>query len=434
MALSKKPYKGTRDFYPEIMRKREYLFDVMKKTAGNFAYEPYDGPLVEEVNLYRAKSGEELINEQIYSFYDRGEREIAIRPEMTPTLARMVAQIHKESSKPLRWYSLPNLMRYERPQKGRLREHWQFNVDIFGAPEIYAEMEILQFLVSLMKNFGATHKNFEILVNDRRFVDEIFKNHSSETSHKLYKILDKSKKISPEALEETLEKVNLSEPEKKQFKKYLELKNFDDALELTQDKDIKKRFEKFIKLIKELSLEKYIVFDPAIVRGLDYYTGIVFEVFDKNPENRRAICGGGAYADLLKIFNESKLPGVGFGMGDVTLGDFLETHGLMPNNHEENDLYMSFQIEGAEASLFKMAQDLRDQGLSVVTGLEKQKINKVFKNAEIKGAKVVAFLGEQESQTKTLQLKNMQTKETQNFKQSQIKKIKEWIRGEMHER
>ena len=143
MALNKKPYRGCRDFFPENMRVREFLFNQMKKSAEQFGYQPYDGPLLEEVELYKAKSGEELINDQIYSFTDRGERFVAIRPEMTPTLARMIANIHRQESKPIRWYSIPNLMRYEKPQRGRVREHWQYNVDIFGAPEAKGELEIL---------------------------------------------------------------------------------------------------------------------------------------------------------------------------------------------------------------------------------------------------------------------------------------------------
>src|SRR5690606_14029859 len=163
MTLSKNPYRGTRDFFPVQKRKRDYLFQKMEETAELFGYEPYDGPLLEEVDLYRAKSGQELINEQIYSFIDRGEREVAIRPEMTPTLARMVAQVHKQVAKPIRWYAIPNLMRYERPQKGRLREHWQFNCDIFGAPDKKGELEILQVAIALMTNLGANENHFEIL-------------------------------------------------------------------------------------------------------------------------------------------------------------------------------------------------------------------------------------------------------------------------------
>ena len=203
MTLSKRPYKGCRDFFPLQKRCRDYLFSVMEKTALSFGYEPYDGPMLEEVDLYRAKSGEELINEQIYSFMDRGDREVAIRPEMTPTLARMVSQIHREAVKPIRFFAIPNLFRYEKPQKGRLREHWQFNCDIFGAQEEQASLEILQVALSLFKNFGAKAGQFEILINDRKCVDAIFKgplNLDDQTQYKLYKIIDKSKKVDKAAL------------------------------------------------------------------------------------------------------------------------------------------------------------------------------------------------------------------------------------------
>ena len=209
MTLGKLPYKGTRDLFPNEKRVQNYLFEKMHTTAQLFGYEPYDGPLLEEVDLYRAKSGEELVNEQIYSFTDRGGREVAIRPEMTPTLARMVAQINREAPKPIRWYAIPNLMRYERPQKGRLREHWQFNVDIFGGKENLAEFEIFNLAITLLQSFGANASHFEILINHRKLVDYLFKDKmqlSSETALKLCKLLDRYKKL-PEAA--FLEQLNL---------------------------------------------------------------------------------------------------------------------------------------------------------------------------------------------------------------------------------
>src|SRR5665647_1284282 len=173
MALNKSPYRGTRDFFPAQMRLRNFIFQKMAEVSEKFSYEPYDGPILEEVDLYLAKSGEELINEQIYSFIDRGDRKVAIRPEMTPTVARMAAQVHREIPKPFRWYAIPNLMRYEKPQKGRLREFWQYNADIFGAGT-YGEIEILQLAVDIMKSFGATHEHFEVLINDRKLVNLVF--------------------------------------------------------------------------------------------------------------------------------------------------------------------------------------------------------------------------------------------------------------------
>jgi histidyl-tRNA synthetase len=214
MALSKKPYKGCRDFFPKEMRIREYIFNKMKEAALSFAFEPYDGPLLEEVELYKAKSGEELINDQIYSFQDRGERFVAIRPEMTPTVARMAAQVHRETPKPIRWFSIPNLMRYERPQRGRLREHWQFNADVFGAPENLGEVEITSLLIHMLKSFGADQSMFAILINDRRVVDGLFKSRlklADDESYKLYKVIDRSKKIKKEELDKQIGEI-IKEP------------------------------------------------------------------------------------------------------------------------------------------------------------------------------------------------------------------------------
>ena len=202
MALSKNPYRGTRDFFPPQKRERDYIFAQMRRAAECFGYEPYDGPLLEEVELYKAKSGEELIRDQIYSFTDRGGREVAIRPEMTPTLARMAAQIYRTSPLPLRLYAIPNLMRYEKPQKGRLREHWQFNCDIFGASEVAAALEILQLACHLLTSFGATPQDFTILFNHRQAIDLVFQKFmhlDAAQSYQLYKLVDRMKKISAAA-------------------------------------------------------------------------------------------------------------------------------------------------------------------------------------------------------------------------------------------
>jgi histidyl-tRNA synthetase len=428
MALSKKPYKGTRDFFPADKRVQDYLFEVMRRTAKSFGFEPYDGPLLEEVELYKAKSGEELINDQIYDFTDRGKRHVAIRPEMTPTVARMVAQVHRETPKPIRWFSIPNLYRYERPQRGRLREHWQFNVDIFGAPAEKGEREILQLLITLLKNFGATEKEFRVYVNHREIVDdlcsEVFKV-QGETAYQLYKVIDQSKKLKPEALSEKIQALKLPAPEL--FQEYLALENLAELEDfLKKQKLLEKHaaFFQFINDLKELDLDRYISFDPAIVRGLDYYTGLVFEVFDLHPDNRRAICGGGAYANLLQIFNESPLPGVGFGLGDVTLTDFLKTHQLLPNFEKpENDFFLSFQTDKAELSIQKLAQALRDKGYQVITHLESLKLPKAFKLSEQKGAHVVGLLGEDEWKEKKISLKKLASKEQESFSLDEVEKM-----------
>lgn len=436
MALNKQPYKGTRDFFPKDKRVRDYLFSVMTKTAESFGYESYDGPLLEEVELYKAKSGEELINEQIYSFTDRGERFVAIRPEMTPTVARMVSQVHREAAKPLRWFSIPNLMRYEKPQRGRVREHWQFNCDVFGAPGRLGEVEILQVAVELLQNYGANSSHFEILLNDRAIVDAVFKTimqASSEQTYRLYKIVDKAKKVSEEALKKMVSEVGLSSSSENIFYSYLQLKTFDDVkvfLEKNNQADIAGQFESFVTVINHSGLSEFIKYDPTIVRGLDYYTGIVFEIFDKHPDNRRALCGGGAFANLLQIFNEDPLPGVGLGLGDVTLRDFLEVHNLMPNfDLPVNDIMVTFQEDAGLESALKLAKALRKNDLKVVTSLEALKFKKVFPAAEKKGARFVTLMGSEELASGKIQLKNLATKEQHTLDLSDLEQILKIIKA-----
>lgn len=435
MALSKKPYKGTRDFFPPEKRVQDYLFEKMHQSAQSFGYEHYDGPMIEEVELYKAKSGEELINDQIYSFEDRGKRFVAIRPEMTPTLARMVAKIHREVPKPLRWYSIPNLLRYERPQRGRLREHWQFNCDIFGAPGRMGEVEIIELVTSFLENFGATEKHFEVLINDRTIVDAIFAKITSdkEKAYKLYKLVDKSKKIPDEALHKELKEIGLEASGEENFLKYLKISGFEGLFSFLNELNLEEtseNFKEFYEAIKGQPTEAYLKYDPTIVRGLDYYTGIVFEVFDKHPDNRRAISGGGAYANLLQIFDEPSLPGVGFGLGDVTLQDFLTSHNLIPDlSKAKNDLFVSYQIEGGLKDLNPLAKGLRQKGVKVLVSLESLKFKKVFSSAEKSGAKFTLLYGEQEKEQGIIVLKNLESKEQKNFNIEQIEDIYNEIKG-----
>ena len=428
--LPKRPYKGTRDLFPPEKRAMDYIFSIMKKTAKSFGYEAYDGPLLEDIELYRAKSGQELIAEQIYSFHDRGKRWVAIRPEMTPTLARMVAQIHRETPRPIRWFSLPNLYRYERPQKGRLREHWQFNVDVFGAPRSMGEVEILQMAVGLMKNFNADQSMFEILVNDRRIVNFVL-NHllelHGEKAQKLYKAIDKYKKVTPEAFTEMVDKIGLNNRQKDHLQFYLELNSFTDILEFLQQKnatEIRQNFLEFYQLVQGLGFHHYLRYDPCIVRGVDYYTGIVFEVFDKNPNNPRAICGGGAYANLLQIFNEPALPGVGFGLGDVTLQDFLATHNLLPDfSKNQIDLYLAAQVVEGTPKLMGLASQIRSHHFRVLTELGPVKFKKAWSNGEKNGAYFIGLLDERELSSNQIQIKNAKTKEATFIQLNEIQKI-----------
>ena len=421
MALSKKPYKGTRDFFPPLMRLRKYLFSHMRNTAESFGYEPYDGPLLEEVELYRAKSGQELIDKQIYSFKDRGERWVAIRPEMTPSLARMVAQVHLQWPKPIRLYSIPNLYRYERPQRGRVREHWQFNCDIFGESTPHGEMEILQMAVFLMESLGANCSHFEILLGDRQTADNFFKkemNLSSSKALALMKIMDKAKKVSKAQLEKMIGDIDLDKKQKKLFYDYLDEKEYPKAL------------QGFVDCLEKVGLKKYVKYDPSIIRGMDYYTGIVFEVYDKHPDNRRAIAGGGAYQGLMQIFGESALSGAGLGIGDVTLQNFMEVHDLTPDFKKPvNDLFLGFWQEDCRGKILQLANGLRKKKMKVICGHAPLKFNKLFVMGEKRGAKFTGFMGEDELKKGEVQIRSLTTKKQVSFNLTQVDKMVEHLAG-----
>lgn len=415
MALSKTPYRGTRDFFPQDMRLRNYIFSKMSDVSEIYSYEPYDGPLLEEVSLYLAKSGEELINEQIYSFTDRGERHVAIRPEMTPTVARMVAQIHREVPKPLRWYAIPNLMRYEKPQKGRLREFWQYNADIFGAG-IHGEVEIIQLCISILKSFGANSTHFDVHLNDRRIVDLIFKEFiklDAQATHKLYKLVDRKNKMDADKFSAEVRVITQDETKAKIFEEYANLTTVE-ALKTFVAKytEANHDFFQFYDNLKALGFAEYLVYDPSVVRGLDYYTGVVFEIFDKHPDNRRAIAGGGAYANLLQIFNEQPLEGVGVGLGEVPLTEFLKAHNLLPDvSRAQIDYLVSYIDQEGEALAMKVAADLRAHNKKTELLFGAQKPKKVFTSAEKKETSFVVFIGLDEAQNNQVKVKNLKTRE-----------------------
>ncbi|MFP5386154.1 MAG: histidine--tRNA ligase [Bacteriovoracia bacterium] len=413
MALSKSPYRGTRDFFPEQMRIRNFIFQKMAEVSESYAYEPYDGPLLEEVELYKAKSGDELINEQVYSFFDRGNREVAIRPEMTPSLARMVAQIHREVPKPIRLYAIPNLMRYEKPQRGRLREFYQYNADIFGAGQ-YGEVEIIQLVISLLKSFGASQEHFEVLVNDRRFVDLVFEGLiglEAALNKKLYKLVDAKNKMPPEKFSTEVRIITNDENKAQVFEEFVQLKNIEDVKSFVKKFSVDEEkmaplfslFEKFT----AQGLSEYVKFDPSIVRGLDYYTGVVFEVFDKHPENRRAIAGGGAYANLLQIFNEPQLEGMGVGLGEVPLTDFLVTHKLLPDfSKTELDYLISYFSMDGEKTAMDIANRLREKNKKVELFFGEAKPKKIFNYSDKKNFKYIVFVTEAEIKLKEVATRN----------------------------
>lgn len=394
--LSTKPYKGVRDFYPEEMAVQRYIFDTWSATAESFGFERYDASILEPAELYRSKGAEnaEIVNEQSYTFTDRGDREVTLRPEMTPTVARMVAGKRRELQFPVRWYSIPNLFRYERPQRGRLREHWQLNCDIFGGDPIAADVEILAAAGELIRNFGATDQQFEIRINHRQLVEEQVKDHLQEPNHfpAYLRLLDKKAKISA---------AEFASEERKLLK------------ESAHVHIIANEYINQILQTLQMLGHKNVVFEPTITRGFDYYTGLVFEVFDISGENNRAMLGGGRYDDLTGMFGGDPISGVGFGMGDVTMRDFLETHDLLPESVRSTAPHMIVIPMTATENLHAehVAHQVRQAGFSVSTDIGTKKVGEKVSRASEKGAKFVCVIGEDEVASESLTFKNLSSGE-----------------------
>ncbi|HZL07738.1 MAG TPA: histidine--tRNA ligase [Candidatus Dormibacteraeota bacterium] len=430
MPLSTKPYKGARDFYPEDKRLQKYMFGKWREVAERFGYEEYDAPILEPLEIYLAKTGEEIVNEQTYTFEDRGGREVVIRPEMTPTVSRMVAARRQELAYPLRWYSIPNLWRYERPQRGRLREHWQLNVDIFGVAGVEAEYEVITLVDAMFKAFGAKHDMYEIRLNSRKFMDYVLTDYlklSQKEAHDASKLIDRLHKmergefiskidgaIGPKKLNNGIVERLLAILDTKDLAKLpSELKGHESVAELRT----------MLAMLKAAGIQNA-VFDASLMRGFDYYTDIVFEVFDKHPDNNRSMLGGGRYDGLVGLFGVSPVPTVGFGWGDVTLANFLELHHLLPALAAETDVY-AVLIGDVSATAAKPIAELRALGINVAVDLSGRKLGDQFKAADKKGVNFALIIGETELAEGKFKLKNLETGAEQTLELKKIAKILE---------
>lgn len=405
--LSTQPYKGTRDFYPPDMRIQQWMFNKMRAVVGHFAYEEYDGPMLEPFELYAAKTGEEIVNQQLYWMMDRGERKIAVRPEMTPTMARMVAGKIHELPRPVRWYSIPNLWRYERPQRGRLREHWQLNVDVLGGVALLADVEILQVAFEIMRAFGG-EKLVKIRVNNRRLMDHLFGVElglSPSVALGVTKAIDAKDKIGEEAYAKWMGDLGVSTEQQARLARFFGASFAETAREMpcAGVDELTKLFE----LLRESGADAAVEFDPTVMRGMDYYTGTVFEMYDTDPANRRALFGGGRYDNLIALFGNQKLSGVGFGMGDVGIRNFLETHGLLPVLETPVDVFVSLPKIEVRAHAEKIARELRASGLRVMTPLEIGGFGAQLKQATKHGARWAVLFGETELVTGQVIVKNL---------------------------
>jgi histidyl-tRNA synthetase len=407
MKLSTQTYKGTRDFYPEDMRVRKWMFDKWRKACESFGYEEYDGPILEPLELFASKTSDEIVNEQTYSFTDRGDRKVVMRPEMTPTVSRMVAAKRQELGYPLRLYSIPNCFRYERPQKGRLREFWQLNADIFGVVGTEADFEIILLADAIMKAFEANIEQYQIQISSRKIIQDVFDELKiqGEKRAKVLNLIDKKEKVDELEWE-------------KLFFEILEDKQAKYILEFLKKEDVPQNAQKVIDRLQSQGITN-VGFNRYLARGFDYYTDIVFEVFDTNPDNNRSMFGGGRYDGLVGAFGVEPVPTVGFGMGDATFQNFLESNNLIPELDTQTDIYIA-TIGDAVFDAQDVAQELRSKGLNVAIDLSGKKLEKQIKTADKKGIKNVLFVGEEELKTNKYKLKNLDTGDEQNLSVNEI--------------
>ena len=387
---------GFRDFYPDEFAQRAHIFRAWREVARRHAFVEYDGPPLEPLELYTRKSGEEIVG-QLYNFKDKGDREVALRPEMTPTFARMVAERANALRKPIRWFSIPQLFRYERAQRGRLREHYQLNVDIVGEASELADAELLSVAISIMQELGLTSDDVCARVSDRRLLTALLVDigiADEMLQHAVYGVLDKIARQPREVSQEKLATAGLTS---EQIASVMELPVTEDLRgvrrETAQSPHVKHhvdRLQRYFDHLGALGMGEWVKLDLSIVRGLAYYTGIVFELFDAKGE-LRAICGGGRYDSLLKDLGGVDLPALGFGMGDVVLGELLKDRGLMPAGAGSGaDLFVvggNGSLEHPVADALRLVHVLRDAGFSVDYGLNAEKYMAQPERNQVDGAK-----------------------------------------------
>lgn len=391
--LPTEPYKGVRDFYPQDWAVQKYIFDTWRSVAEKAGYVEYEASILEPSDLYRAKGVEnqEMVSEQTYTFVDRGEREVTLRPEMTPTVARMVAGRRRELGLPLRYYSIPNCFRYERPQRGRLREFWQLNVDIFGSRSGAADAEIVAVAYGIMMAFGATESDFVIKVGSRSAMNSLVAELglSDETAKKLFALLDRKAKMPAEDFSHALS--DLSVPESR-------------LLAHEPPEDISLMLAQF----KAAGINN-IAYDPSVVRGFAYYSGMVFEVFDTHPDNSRALFGGGRYDNLTQLFDDEPLPGVGFGMGDETIRLFMEVRGLIPPYVPPTKLYIATPSPELAYQVQAFAGELRRGGVNVAVDFGEKKLGDQIKTASKHKIPWLMVVGQNELEADQFVVRNLES-------------------------
>ncbi len=415
--LAYKTPKGTRDFYPEDMAALRHIFDIWERVCLSFGFEEYEGPMFEHLELYTDKSGQEIVS-QLYNFQDKGGRHLALRPELTPTLARMINQNGKSLRLPVRWFSIPRLFRYERAQRGRLREFFQLNMDIVGTGSIWAEVDLISAVVAMLQGFGLGSGDFCVGISSRRLLSALlrFMGVSASNETAVYAALDKRAKVPPEAFQKMLSEASLSPDNASLLDSLFQCRSVDSLKTWAPDAPTAAAAEELgvlMGLLNDCGYGTFVELDLSVVRGLAYYTGIVFEVFDR-ARSLRAIAGGGRYDNLLQQLGGQPLTGVGFGIGDVVLGEMLKQKTAPASQNSKLDYFiLTFGPITSQAANF--ASQLRARGLRVTYSLEPAKLKKQISMAQDLGAAAVIFYGSDRSEAGKFEVKNMNTGAQSNF-------------------
>ena len=405
------PVKGTRDFFPDEMRMRNWLFQVWRSVSEQAGFEEYDTCVLEHEELYIRKAGDE-ISKQLYSFEDKGGRRLSLRPEMTPSLARLVLQRTKSLLFPIKWFSMPQCFRYERMTKGRRREHFQWNADIIGQPDMVAEAEILMLLISACESMGLSAKDIRVFINDRRILNAILSqlNVTEKLHSAILVIMDKRDKVSPETLGTMLKDVGMTSSQVQHLNEYLTKTNLQELKEELQHTEGIDELQHLLQLMDTAGYSDYLQFDISIVRGLSYYTGAVFEI--NSPEKKhRAICGGGRYDSLLSTYGGKSVPAVGFGFGDVVVLDVLRELERFPELTRTLD-YTIIPFDNEQVGIaLKIANELRSKGAIVDCNFSMKKMKKSLHEANESGAKFAILLFPEELKQEKVVIRDMQLRE-----------------------
>lgn len=413
--ISNLPPKGTADWLPAEFAQRKYIFDTWRKVCLSFGYQEYLTPVIEAAEVYRAKSGEEVGGVELMTMTDRAGRELAIRPEMTPSVTRMVSRIYESSPKPIRLFSIANFLRNQKPQRGRNREFWQLNADVFGSSNIESDIEVLTLALEIMRAFKAPTGSYILRINHRTVVNE-FLNTTLQLQPQQQKgtlvVMDRWMKLSNAEVDAELNKIGLNNSQQSQVRVFM-----NNGIEVlaNSNSEAAKELLNIATTLEKLGYSNEFKVDPTIVRGLDYYDGMVFEMFDTNPENTRSLFGGGRYNGLANIFGSSSFPAVGFAPGDETTKLFLEANNLFPVDIQIKPEYFIPAINPDSAAVAQLAQRLRNNGKRVVIGYEQQQLGKGIEFALKNDFKFVVIYGEDEADKGIYKLKNLESREEQEI-------------------